>query len=234
MNFIDHSRWDYDDSTYAIDDIKMLANHFSTTLIHADFKLDAAIFEFRQLKKLVKSRYQHFSYSTSLWKTIASKHHDQYPHILLLVEIILSMKWASSTVKRGFRTVNRMLPNSRLNLSKNCLNNLLMLRINVLILSKLDPEYEAKLIDKAVSEYLNKQRYVTKSKKATQVKPHEYGTSSEDLFLPTLRKPNLTSDLLKDENYLQISDDESVQEMSDSDNDSDDSEEGEEIDLNID
>ena len=85
-----------------------------------------------------------------------------------------------------------------------------------------------------MSEYLNKQRYATKSKKAAQVKPHEYGTSSEELFLPTLWKPNLTSDLLKDENYLQISDDESVQEMSDSDNDSDDSEEGEEIDLNID
>ena len=51
MNFIDHSRWDYHDSTYAIDDIKMLANQFSTTLIHADFKLHAAIFEFRQLKK---------------------------------------------------------------------------------------------------------------------------------------------------------------------------------------
>ena len=64
-----------------------------------------------------------------------------------------------------------------------------------------------------MSEYLNKQHYVTKSKKATQVKPHEYGTSSEDLFLPTLRKPNLTSDLLKNENYLRISDDQSVQEM---------------------
>ena len=57
---------------------------------------------------------------------------------------------------------------------------------------------------------------------------------SKDLFLPTLRKADLTSDLWKDENYLQISDDESVQKMSDSDNDSDDSEEGEEIDLNID
>ena len=44
MNFTDHSRWDCDNSTYAIDDIKMLANHFSTTLIHTDFKLDAAIF----------------------------------------------------------------------------------------------------------------------------------------------------------------------------------------------
>ena len=66
------------------------------------------------------------------------------------------------------------------------------------------------------------------------MKPHEYGTSSEDFFLPTLRKPNLTSGLLKDENYLQISEDESVQEMPDSDNDSDDSEEGEEIDLKID
>ena len=212
----------------------MLANHFSTMLIHADFKLDAAIFEFGQLKKLVKSGYQHFSHSTSLWKMIASNHHDQYPHILLLVDIILSMEWASSSVARGFSRVNRMLPNWRLSLSKSRLNNLLMLWINVPILSKLDPKYEAKLIDKAVSEYLNKQHYVTKSKIAAQVKPHEHGTSSEDLFLPSLRKPNLTSDLLKDENYLQISDGKSVQEMSDSDNDSDDSEEGEEIDLNID
>ena len=85
-----------------------------------------------------------------------------------------------------------------------------------------------------MSEYLNKQHYVTKSKIAAQVKPHEYGTSSEDLFLPSLRKPNLTSDLLKDENYLQISGDKNGQEMSDSDNDSDNSEKGEEIDLNID
>ena len=123
---------------------------------------------------------------------------------------------------------------SRLSLSKNRLNNLLMLQINVPILSTLHPEYEAKLMDKAMSEYLNKQRYVTKSKKATQMKSHEYGNSSKDLFLPTLRKPSLTSVLLKDENYLQIINDESVQEMSDSDNDSDDSEEGEEINLNID
>ena len=220
MNFTDHSRCDYNYSTYATDDIKMLANHFSTTLIHTDFKLD--IFEFHQPKKLVKSCYQHFSHSTSLWKTIAYKQHDQYPHILLLVEIILSMEWASSTVERGFSTVNFILPKSRLSLSKNSM------------LNKLDPEYEAKLIDKAVCEYLNKQHYVTKSKKATQVKPQEYGTSSEDLFFPILRKPNLTSDLLNDENYLQISGDKSGQEMPDSDNDSDNSEEGEEIDLNID
>ena len=76
-------------------------------------------------------------------------------------------------------------------------------------------------------------RRLCQSKKATQVKPHEYSTSSEDLFLPTLRKPNLTSDLLKDKNYLQISDDKGVQEMSDSNNDSDYSEKVEEIDLNI-
>ena len=156
MNLNDHTRWDYDDSTYAIDDVKMLANHFSTTLIHTNFKLDAAITEFRQLKNLVKSCYQHFSHSASLWKMIASKHHDQYPHILLLVEIILSMEWASSTVERGFRTVNCMLANSKLSLSKNRFNNLLMLRINVPILSKLDSGYKAKLIDKTVSEYLNK------------------------------------------------------------------------------
>ena len=64
MNFIDHLRWDYDENTYVTDEIKPLAAaHFSNTLIHADFKLDAAIFKFEQVKKLLKSRYQHLKHS---------------------------------------------------------------------------------------------------------------------------------------------------------------------------
>ena len=64
MNFIDHLRWDYDENTSVIDEIKPLAAaHSLNTLIHADFKLDAAIFKFEQIKKLLKSRYQHFEHS---------------------------------------------------------------------------------------------------------------------------------------------------------------------------
>ena len=62
-NFIDHLRWNYDENTYAIDDIKPLAAHFSNTLSHADFKLNAATFKFEQIKKLVKFRFQHFKHS---------------------------------------------------------------------------------------------------------------------------------------------------------------------------
>ena len=118
------------------------------------------------------------------------------------------MEWASSAVERGFSTVNRMLPNARLSLSKVRLNNLFMLRINVYILTTLDLEYESKLIDKAVAQYLNTKRYVSRKKQTTQVKQHQYGTSSEDLFLPTIRRQTTTSDLLRNEEYLEISEDE--------------------------
>ena len=204
MNFIAHSRWDYNDRKYAVNDVKILANHFSCTLAHINFKVEVAIFEFRELKKIVKPRYQHFTHSSTLWKTIASKHSDKFEQILILVELILSMEWASSTVERGFSTVNRMLTNTRLSLSKDRLNNLLILSINVPKLS-LDPEYEGKLIDKAVTRYLSTKRYVTKSRTVT-VKCHEYNTHSEDLFLP---KPKLFQNqtLLQNEDYLVVSDD---------------------------
>ena len=98
MNFIDHSRWDYENINYAVDDIKLLTDHFSTTLVYGEFKLDAAVFEFHALKKLVKSRYQHFTHSSTLWKIVANKHHEQFPQILML---ILSIKWASSSMEQG-------------------------------------------------------------------------------------------------------------------------------------
>ena len=185
---------------------KLQVAQFSTTLIHTDFKLDADIFELRQLKKLIKSWYQHFKHSASLWKTIALKQNDQFPQILLLVKFILSMEWTSSTVEIGFSTVNRMLPNVRLSLSKVRLNNLLMLWINVPKLTALDPEYESKLIDKGAARYLSTNRYNSR-KPTTQVKQHQYGSSSGNLFLPTIRWQTTTSNLLNNENYLEISED---------------------------
>lgn len=133
---------------------------------------------------------------------------SQFPQILLLVELILSVEWASSSVERGFSTVNRMLTNTRLSLSKGRLNNLLMLRINVPILTSLDAEYESKLIDKAVSQYLSTKRYETKKKSGAKVKQHQYGTSSEDLFLPPTKRKQPCSALLRNEDYLNISSDE--------------------------
>ena len=87
-----------------------------------------------------------------------------------------------------------------------------MLRINVPTLKTLDPKYESKLIDKAVMQYLSTKRYVIKKKSETHAKQLQYGTSSQDLFLPTARRQT-SSGLLRNESYLEISDDESGPEL---------------------
>ena len=150
MCIIDCFRWDYDDNNYGVKEIKIISVHFLQPLLQHKFKVDRAIYEFRELKKLVKSRYRQLSHSSMIWDTIFKHHTVKFGHILLLVELIIAMEWASSTVERGFSTVNRMLTNIRLRLSKVRLNNLLFLRINVPILTTLDPNYESKLVEKTV------------------------------------------------------------------------------------
>ena len=59
----------------------------------------------------------------------------------------------------------------------------MLLRVNVPVLTALDPNFESKLIEKAVSEYLKTPRYNVKKSTA-----HENLLSSandeDDLFLP--------------------------------------------------
>ena len=210
MEIIDHHRWDHQNSDYGIQDIRVIATHFEKPLSHHNFKLDNALYEFRELKRLVKIRYHHFTHAYSLWEKIFSIHHEKFPHILSIIEIILAMEWASSTVERDFSTTNRLLTNSRLRLSKTRLNNLLMLRINVPILTKLDPNYESKLVNKAVDIYMSSNRYNKTSSTASSASSHNLNTTGlEDLFRPTNQSlPSSVSELLQDDSYLVISDDE--------------------------
>ena len=121
------------------------------------------------------------------------------------------MEWESSTVERGFSTVNRMLTNIRLHLSKVRLNNLLLLQINVTILTTLDPNYESKLADKTVDLYLNKQKlyHSIKSNRSSSKSLSNCVTEKEALFLPTplnLTDHTPASMLLEDDSHLQLCD----------------------------
>ena len=55
MCIIDCFRWDYDDSNYGVKEIKIISEHLRQPLSQLKFKVDPAIYEFRDLKKLVKS-----------------------------------------------------------------------------------------------------------------------------------------------------------------------------------
>ena len=146
-----------------------------------------------------------------IWDAIFKHHSVKFGHILLLVELIIAMEWESLTVERGFSTVNRMLTNIRLCLSKVRLNNLLLLQINVPILATLDPNYESKLVYKTVDLYLNKQKlyHSIKCNRSSSKSLSNCVTEKGALFLPTpLNLTNHTpvSMLLEDDSHLQLCD----------------------------
>ena len=163
--------------------------------------------EFKALKKLVKSRYHHLA-AAAMWRSIISKHHSSYQNILLIVELILCIEWASSTVERRFSTASRLLVPSRRSLGKDMVNDLLMLRINLPVLKGLDENYEEKLklITKAVENYVPGKYHHTKSSSSTANTIQTTSVLSEDLFLPIQRR-DLVNPLLADDNDLTISDD---------------------------
>ena len=68
-------RWDYDDSNYGVKEMKIISEHFRQPLLQHKFKVDPAIYEFRELKKLVNSRYCQLSHSCMIWDAIF-KHHS--------------------------------------------------------------------------------------------------------------------------------------------------------------
>ena len=146
-----------------------------------------------------------------MWETTFVNHQVEFKNFLLLIEIILTIFCSSSTVERGFSAVNRALTNSRLSMSKVTLDNIMILRINIPILKEIDPNYEVKLVDKAVSKYLEKLRYHhTSTKKKTTVVPRKSGTiTSKDLFLPVPSSalPENNPLLADDNHFFPISDD---------------------------
>ena len=210
MVIADHHRWDHENANYGINEINSLANHFSEPLKFHDFNLHAALFEFRQLKKLVHGKYSHMQQPTSLWNVMCQKNTEAFPNTLLLIEIILCISCSSSIVEHGFSTLNRILTASHVSLGKKHIDDIMLFRVNVPTLATLDPNYEEKLVQKTVNNYLKQKCYhktkLNASKK--QFKGRNDVTTLEDLFLPQKRARvvNNKNVLLIDEGYLEISD----------------------------
>ena len=216
---IDHHRWDLSDTSAEDKNIKDVADHFSIPLQMKGFKHDHTVLEFKALKKLVKNRYHHLG-SGAMWQSVISKYHTTYPNIFLVIELILSIMWASSVVERGFNAATRLFVPSRCSLGKDTVNDLLMLHIDLPVLTRLDQNYEEKLVKKALDSYIPS-KYHHAASTASVAKPMQaISVQSEDLFLPEkgIALTDLINPLLKEEDYLNISDyseDENVSEYGD-------------------
>ena len=96
-----------------------------------------------------------------------------------------------------------------MSLGKKHIDDLMLLRVNVPTLATLDPNYEEKLVQKTVNNYLKQKHYhktkLNASKK--QFKGCNDVTALEDLFLPQKRAQAVNNEnVLIDEGYLEISD----------------------------
>ena len=164
----DHNLWNFEDSQYGIKEIQTIYEHFKKPLDENNFNEDLAMYEYREVKRIVKTRYRHLT-SIAVWESIMSKH-SNLRNIILISELILCIEWSSSTVERGFSTTGRLLTPYRKSLTKVRLDNLLMLRVNIPVLKSLDPNYEENRISKAVASYIPGRYHKTKSKTSSAIK----------------------------------------------------------------
>lgn len=149
-------RWDSSDETYGMENIHKLSEHFSNQLIRKDYNVTRAKSECVELKKLQRKRYPSIKSKILFWEKIFTYHYDSFQNILLIIEICLCTAWAQGTVERGFSVVRRVITEQRTNLSNEILDNLLVIRLNLPVLSKFiaEGQYEDSVIARAVAKYL--------------------------------------------------------------------------------
>lgn len=196
----DHSTWDCKSNEFGKEQVRIIAEHFQKPLETHKFNLDLALRELNALKHLKETKFKAFLGKLPFWERIFCDHFAKFVHFLLIIEICLTMSYSSSTVERGFSYVKRHLTDSRLSLTNKALDSLLVIRINVPVLAKLDPNYEEKLIQKAVKLYLTTSelkrgryhRTVTTQSKSPSVTKSL--SDCDDLFMPLSAATYINSD----------------------------------------
>ena len=78
--------------------IKTIAEHFAEPLSFHNYSHDRAIYEWQGLRRLITTKFQHISNPIMLWQQIFKFHHELFPHILLVIELVLVSAFSSSTV----------------------------------------------------------------------------------------------------------------------------------------
>lgn len=142
---VDHHQWGFDDVNCGVSEIQKLAEHFSVPLLAHKVITRAAVFKFQQLKKLVHAKYLHMQLAMILWDKIFQQHLTTFLNMLAIVEIILHIICLSNTVEHGFSTLNGFLTSAGKSFWEKQVNDLMIIRVIVPILTSLDPNCVEKL-----------------------------------------------------------------------------------------
>ena len=127
-------------AAYGEAEVDCLVQHFRPALEGNDFDFAAVAGEWSALEACVTTNnFRHLD-PLILWQRMFTAFKDQFPNILMLVEIILILPLATATVERGFSAMKRVKNDWRSCLETDILNMLLRITINGCSFDVFDPQ----------------------------------------------------------------------------------------------
>ena len=120
--------------------VEDLATYGEAALERNDFDFAAVAGEWSALKACVTANNFRQLDPLILWQRMFTAFKDQFPNILMLVEIILILPLATATVERGFSAMKRVKNDWRSCLDKDILNMLLRITVNGCSFDVYDPQ----------------------------------------------------------------------------------------------
>ena len=127
-------------ATYGEAEVECLVQHFRPALERNDFDFAAVAGEWSALKACVTANNFRHSDPLILWQRMFTAFKDQFPNILMLVEIIIILPLATATVERGFSAMKRVKNDWRSCLDTDILNMLLRITVNGCSFDVYDPQ----------------------------------------------------------------------------------------------
>ena len=124
-------------AAYGEAEVDCLVQHFRPALEENDFDSAAVAGEWSACD--TANNFRHLD-PLILWQRIFTAFKDQFPNILMLVDIILIVPLATATVKRGFSAMKRVKNDSRSCLETGILNMLLRITIKGCLFHVFDPQ----------------------------------------------------------------------------------------------
>ena len=125
----DHKIWPEELTTYGEDDLRTLATHFQDPLEKHGFNLASAEQEWATMKVFIHSNLNKVRYD-ALWQRMLTEHEQDYPNIVMLVELILILPMSTACCERGFSALKRVKNDWRSSLSSTSLNSILRIVID--------------------------------------------------------------------------------------------------------
>lgn len=125
MKCIDPQYWEDDQTKNVPEEIEILLREFQEPLDKAGFNMFKIFAEWKALQTLVKTQYAGFNF-TDVWSQLFKNCQKEFPNILLLVELILSLSLSNSVIERVFSMLMTFLSNCRLRLNHETVENCLL------------------------------------------------------------------------------------------------------------